>query len=292
MVTSNERNYSSREMMVAACSREIKDFEKVFVGVGVPLLAAMVATKRHAPNAILFFEGGGVGAVSRRIPWTISDNPTTDNALIASEMWRLFGDTQAGYVDVGILGGAQIDKYGNLNTTVIARQGEALSYQNPGVRLPGSGGANDIASSCRRTIIIMGLEENKFVEKVDYITSPGFLEGGRQARRRAGLRWGGPVAVITNKCIFRFDPDTKEMSLDQVFEGVAVDEVRSKVGWDLKVADPVTVVEPPTAEELHIMRTMDPVNIILGSKSVEKAETFDEFFEKMARAYRSVEITL
>ncbi|SFH15851.1 glutaconate CoA-transferase subunit B [Desulfotomaculum arcticum] len=282
-------NYTTQEFMVSACSRLIKDNECVFIGVGIPLLAGVVASKIHATNSVLIYEAGGVGAVSRRLPWSISDNATTDNALVATELWRVLGDVQRGFIDVAVIGGAQIDKFGNLNTTVI--MGPGNSYQKPKSRLPGSGGANDLASSAKRVLIIMKLEKRKFVEKLDYITSPGFITG-REAREEFGLKGGGPEAVITNKCIFRFDPSSKEMYLDELFPGVTVEEVKSDVGWELKLAEDIKTVNPPTAKEIEIMHKIDPLGVVLGSKSAQGNQSFDEYYEIMKKCYESIALLL
>lgn len=282
-------NYTTQEFMVSACSRLIKDNECVFIGVGIPLLAGVVASKIHATNSVLIYEAGGVGAVSRRLPWSISDNATTDNALVATELWRVLGDVQRGFIDVAVIGGAQIDKFGNLNTTVIIGPGN--SYQKPKSRLPGSGGANDLASSARRVLIIMKLEKRKFVEKLDYITSPGFITG-REAREEFRLKGGGPEAVITNKCIFRFDPSSKEMYLDELFPGVTVEEVKSDVGWELKLAEDIKTVNPPTAKEIEIMHKIDPLGVVLGSKSAQGNQSFDEYYEIMKKCYESIALLL
>jgi len=277
--------YTTQELMVSACSRLIKDNERVFIGVGIPLLAGVVASKIHAPNSVLIYEAGGVGAITRRLPWSISDNATTDNALVATELWRVLGDVQRGYVDVAVIGGAQIDKYGNLNTTAIIGPGK--SYQQPLTRLPGSGGANDLASSAKRLLIIMRLEKRKFVEKLDYITSPGFLSGPGQ-REKAGLKGGGPEAVITNKCIFRFDSQTKEMYLAELFPGISVDEVKSEVGWDLKIASQIKQVAPPTQQEIEIMHKTDPLGVVLGSKSIQESQSFEDYYQTMKTSYESI----
>ena len=269
--------------MVAVCAREIRDFETVFIGVGAPLLAGMVALRTHAPNMTMVFEAGGVGAVSRRIPWTISDSPTTENALSAMEMWRILADTQKGYIQLGMIGGAQIDKYGNLNSSVIF--GEKGSYSDPAVRLPGSGGANDVASVIGRVVIIMRLEKRRFLKKIDYITSPGFLTGG-DSRRKAGLKGGGPVAVGTDRAVFRFDELTKEMYLAEIFPGITVEEIRENVGWDLKVSPKMHIVEPPGEKDVGIMRQLDPLGIILGGKGVAQAESFDDFYRLMKLQYQ------
>ncbi|MBC7345412.1 MAG: glutaconate CoA-transferase, partial [Clostridia bacterium] len=225
-------DYTLPELLATAAAREIRDGETVFVGVGVPLLGAMLAKLTHAPNAILAMESGSIGPQPRRIILGIGDNPCIENALCATSLWRLFSDQQAGFFDVGVLGGAQIDKFGNLNSTAIFGDGD---YWHPRTRLPGSGGANDIASSARRTIIMMRLEKRRFLDQVDFITSPGHLRGGN-SRRECGLPGGGPSAVITDKCIMRFDDETRELFLDSVHPGVSVEEVKAGVSWDLKVS--------------------------------------------------------
>lgn len=282
-------NYTTQEFMVSACSRLINDNECVFIGVGIPLLAGVVASKSHATNSVLIYEAGGIGAVSRRLPWSISDNATTDNALVATELWRVLGDVQRGYVDAAVIGGAQIDKFGNLNTTVI--MGPENSYQKPKSRLPGSGGANDLASSAKRVLIIMKLEKRKFVEKLDYITSPGFITG-YDAREKFGLKGGGPEAVITNKCILRFDPISKEMYLDELFPGVTVEEVKADVGWELKVAEDIKTVNPPTEKDIEIMHKIDPLGVVLGSKSTQENQSFEEYYEIMKKCYESIALLL
>lgn len=284
------KDYTSKEFMAAVCAKEIADFECVFVGVGVPMMAGLVATKTHAKNTVLIFEGGGIGAVSRRLPFTISDNPCTDNALYIPEMWRVFSDTQHGFVDTGLIGGAQVDRYGNLNTTVITNNGQK-TYDTPAVRLPGSGGGNDIASSCKKTLIVMTMSRDKFVEKVDYVTSPGYLDGPG-ARQAAGIRWGGPVAVITDKCLLRFNERTKEMYLDSLYPGVTVEEVKASVQWDLNVADDVKILDPPSEDYVQLMRKMDPAGIILGKKSVDKVESFEEYYQSMLSAYEAAGLNL
>ncbi|WP_347491215.1 CoA-transferase subunit beta [Desulfoscipio sp. XC116] len=282
-------NYTTQEFMVSACSRLINDNECVFIGVGIPLLAGVVASKIHAPNSVLIYEAGGVGSNSRRLPWSISDNATTDNALMATELWRVLGDVQRGFVDVAVIGGAQIDKYGNLNTTAII--GDGKTYQHPTIRLPGSGGGNDLASSAKRVLIIMRMENRKFVEKLDYITSPGFIAGPGE-RKKVGLKGGGPQAVITNKCIFRFDSLTKEMYLDELFPGVTVNEIKAVVGWDLKVGSNLKQVAPPTKEEIEIMHRIDPLGVVLGSKSRQEEQSFEDYYRIMKECYESIALLI
>ena len=281
-----DHEYSTAELMAVTCSYEVKDRELVFVGVGIPMMAGLLANKTHAKDMVIVYEGGGVGAVSKRLAFTISDNSTTDNALLAGEMWRVFADTQRGLVDTGVLGGAQIDKYGNLNTTAIIG---GKTYHEPATRLPGSGGGNDIASLCGKTIIVMRLGKSRFVSKVDYITSTGYVTGG-DSREKSGLKRGGPSCVVTDKCVLRFDQTSREMYLDAVYPGVTVEEVRDNVQWDLKIADNVLRISPPPIDYLEKMRKMDPNGVILGSKTITQKESFDDFYHKMKKSYQETEI--
>lgn len=276
-------------MMAACCAHQIHNGDLVFVGVGIPMIAGVVASRTHARESVIVYEAGGVGAISRRIPWNVADNPSVENALAAHEMWRLFGDTQSGFINKGIIGGAQVDKYGNINTTVIT--GKNGSYLHPKIRLPGSGGANDIASCCEETIILMRLEKGKFVEKVDFITSPGHL-GGPGQREAAGLLGKGPTSVITNKGIFHFNDATREMCLTAIYPGVSVEEIRAIIPWDLRVADQLHEVSPPSEEEVDMIRRLDPNGFFLGGKSVEKETDFEEFFQTMRAAYSSFSLDL
>lgn len=281
------KEYSTAELMGSVVSRQIRNDDVVFIGVGIPLIAGIVAVSTHAPEAILVYEGGGIGARTRRIPWTISDNPTTDNALAAVQMWRVFGDQQRGFITLGIIGGAEIDRFGNLNTTVIL--GTEGTYSRPKVRLPGSGGANDIASSALRTVIMMRLQERKFVNRVQFITSPGYLSGPGE-REKAGLHGNGPVMVVTDRCILGFGEKTKEMYLMKLYPGVKVEDIKQLVEWDLRISPDLQEVEPPTEEELRAMRTFDSMGFILKQKSAGPAETFDDFCNNVKCAYESIRL--
>lgn len=281
--------YSTAELMGAVVARQIRNDDVAFIGVGIPLIAGIVAVATHAPNAVLVYEGGGIGARTRRVPWTISDNPTTDNALAAAQMWRVFSDQQRGLITMGIIGGAEIDKYGNLNTTTIF--GKDGSYKRPKVRLPGSGGANDIASSAGRTVIMMRLQKGKFNERIDYMTSPGHMFGPGQ-REKAGLVGKGPDLVITEKCIFGFDDKTKVMYLKTLYPNVKVETIKELVGWDLNVSPELSEVEPPTEEQINVMRAYDPMGFILGNKSVASSENFEDFYQKLKQGYKSIPLNL
>jgi len=281
-------DYTLPELLIAVTAREIKDGETVFAGVGQPLLGALVAKLTHAPNAILAMESGSVGPQPNRIVLGIGDNPCVENAIMATSLWRLFSDQQRGFLDVGIIGGAQVDKYGNLNSTCIFGDGD---YYRPAARLPGSGGANDIASSAGRTVISIPLQKRRFLERVDYMTSPGYLDGGKDARKKAGLPGGGPDAIITNKCVFRFDPETKEAYLYSVHPGVTVEEVKKEVSWDLKVPEKVLETPPPTVEEVELIRMLDANKIYIGDglKNLDYRsfmQMFEDSFEVLRRLNR------
>lgn len=273
------QDYTLSEFLAVASAREIKDGETIFAGVGVPLLGALLAKLTHAKNAILAMESGSIGPEPYRIALGIGDNPCVENALMATSLWRLFSDQQKGFFDVGMIGGAQVDKYGNLNSTAIFGAGD---YHKPVSRLPGSGGANDIASTALRTIITMPLQKRRFLERVDYITSPGYLEG-YDSREKAGLAWGGPAAIITNKCIFRFDAETKEAYLDSVHPGVNVDDVVNEVSWTLKVAENVQTTEAPTVEQVNLIRALDPQKIYTGGGL--SSLTFDNYIQMLENSY-------
>lgn len=281
------KEYSTAELMASLVSSQIRNDDVVFIGVGIPLIAGVVAVSTHAPGAILVYEGGGIGARTRRIPWTISDNPTTDHALAAVQMWRVFSDQQRGFITLGIIGGAEIDRFGNLNTTVIP--GEGGSYARPKVRLPGSGGANDIASSALRTIIMMRLEKGKFVRRVNFLTSPGYLTGAGD-REKAGLKGKGPVQVVTDRCVFGFDEKTKEMVLEKLYPGVTPSEIQNLVAWELKISPELREVDPPTEEQIQVMRTFDSMGFILKKGSSAQYENFEEFCKNIKRAYESIRL--
>jgi glutaconate CoA-transferase subunit B len=269
-------------LLIVAAAREIRDNETVFAGVGTPTLGALMAKMTHAPNSIIATESGSIGPAPKRIILGIGDNAGMENALVITSLWRLFSDQQRGFFDVGMLGGAQVDKYGNLNSTAIFGEGD---YYRPASRLPGSGGANDIASSALRTIITIPLQRRRFLERVDYITSPGYLDG-EDSREKAGLKKGGPSAIITDKCIFRFHEVTKEAYLYSVHPGVSVQNVKDEVSWDLLAEGDVPVTEPPTEEQIEIIRKLDPLGIYTGNALKElNFEGYIEMLEKMRDSF-------
>ncbi|HMQ29638.1 MAG TPA: CoA-transferase [Chloroflexaceae bacterium] len=249
-------SYSASEMMITAAARALAGARTVFVGVGLPNIACNLARRTVAADLELIYEAGVYGARPARLPLSIGDPTLVTGATAVVSQADLFGlYLQGGLVDVALLGGAQIDRFGNLNTTVIG------DYARPKVRLPGSGGACEIATSAGRTLMIMRLKRRAFVRRLDFLTSPGHLDGG-DSRERLGLPGGGPSLVITDLALFDFDNPEREMQLVATHPGVSVDRVRAEVGWDLRLAPAVGATEPPTDEELHLMRAeLDPAGL-------------------------------
>ena len=272
------------ELMAVATAREIRDGEVVFIGIGLPMLGALLAKNSNAPNAIIGFEAGILGGKPVGSLWAVGDTGAARKAEYMTTMWWVFSDLQRGYLTLGILGGAQIDKFGNLNTTAIL--GDNI-YPNVKVRLPGSGGANDIASSAGRTVIMMRLEKKRFLNKIDFVTSPGYLSGGN-SRQETGLVGGGPAAVITEKCIFRFDETTKEMYLDSLHPGVTVEEIKDNVSWDLQAAANLKETEKPTIEEVDFMKTIDPTDIILRTERLYEKMDFWEWADVSEKGWDKI----
>lgn len=252
--------YKRTELMAICAAREIRDGEIAFIGTGLPMLGGMLAKHTHAPNCIMIFESGVVDARPKRTPLSIGDACLVPGSVMLCGLTEVFGLLmQPGYVDVGYIGGAQIDRFGNLNTTIIGE------YRHPKVRLPGSGGANDIGSLAKRTIIMMKQDRLKFAAKVDYVTTPGYIDGPG-GRERAGLPRGGPSCVITDMGVYRFDEVTKEMVLESHHPGITVEEIRANVSWDLRVSPRIHMTKPPTGRELRVLRTKcDPEGIFLGA---------------------------
>lgn len=237
--------------MVVAAAREIRDGELVFVGMRLPLLAFLLAKATHAPRAVGIFENGVIrDRPAEEFLVTMSDGPNVTGASWCGEMIDVMALLQNGRVDLGFIGGAQIDRFGNLNTTE-SRDGERT------IRLPGSGGASDIAGLARRHVIIMSHERRRFVPAVDYITSAGYGTGG-DWRERVGLPGGGPAAVITTLGILRFDPVTREMRLASLHPGVSADQVRAETGWPIELDRQLATTEPPTENEVGRIRGYDP----------------------------------
>lgn len=251
---------NASELLAVMASRQLRDDTTVFAGVGVPLLAAALAKQRHAPSLTMVIEGGIIGPqiAPGRLPVSTNEMRAAHRATMLPGITDAFLFAQRGFVDVGFMGGAQIDPYGNINTSAIG-----ADYWKPKVRLPGTGGANDIASLCREVIIVTPHEKRRFVERVDFITSPSWLTGDG-SRRRAGLLFGGVSRVVTTLGLLGFDPTTRRMRIEATHPGVSIDAVRMHTGFELGVAPEVAVTEPPTGDELAMLRALDPERRFLG----------------------------
>ncbi len=250
-------SYTSAELMTINSARLLRDGDTVFVGVGLPNLACNLARRTHAPNLLMIYEAGVVGARPARLPLSIGDPTLVSGAAAVCSMYDIFTlYLQRGNVDVGFLGGAQIDRYGNINATMIG------DYAAPKVRLPGSGGSQEIAAWANRCYIMTPHQKRRFPEKVDFVTSAGFL-AGRGERQAACVRGGGPQAVVTDLGILSPD-ENGELVLTALHPGATTEEASANTGWPLKVAERLERTEPPTAEELRILRSeLDPEGIYL-----------------------------
>lgn len=252
--------YTPAELMVVTAARQLQDGESVFVGLGLPSVAATLAKRTHAPELRMVYESGIVDAhPTGAVPYAIAAPELVRGATSTVPMIEVF-DTylQGRCLDVGFLGGAQVDRHGNINSTVIG------AYEDPDVRLPGSGGACDIACNVPRTLIVMPHERRRFPAEVDFVTSPGYIDG-REGRAAAGLP-GGPAAIITDKAILRFD-DTGDAYLAALHPGVDEEAVQAATGWDLSVADDVSETAPPEPATLRLIREeLDPDGTHLGAE--------------------------
>jgi glutaconate CoA-transferase, subunit B len=251
-------DYTPSEMMAAVAARELRDGEVVFVGIGLPNLACNLARATHAPRLVLIYESGAVGAVPERLPVSIGDPALVTGSLMVCSMADVFQCfLQNGRIQVGLLGGAQIDRYGNINTTVVG------DYGKPAVRLPGSGGAAEIAIHAGRTVVISRLDKRVFPERVDFITSPGHRARGG-SRRDLGMPGSGPTKVITDKAVLEADPETGELILGGLYPGVDAAEIGAGVGWPLRSRSRRDNIDPPSSEELHLLReVLDPKRLYL-----------------------------
>ncbi len=250
--------YTPAELMACVASRELRDGEVVFVGIGLPNLACNLARATHAPRLVLIYESGAVGAEPERLPVSIGDPSLVTGALMVCGMADVFQCfLQNGRIEVGFLGGAQIDRYGNINTTVVGK------YERPTVRLPGSGGAAEIAIHARRTLVISRLNRRAFPERVDFVTSPGHRINGR-TRRDLGMPGAGPVKVVTDKAVLGADPESGELVVTALYPGVTVDEVSAGVAWQLRCRPSPETVAPPSKQELQLLRdVLDPKRLYL-----------------------------
>jgi glutaconate CoA-transferase subunit B len=252
-----ELKYSSAELMIINAARLLRDGDVVFVGVGQPNLACNLAKRTHAPNLVMIYEAGVIGAEPERLPLSIGDPTLVSGALSVVSMYDIFANyLQRGNVDVGFMGGAQIDKYGNINATTIG------DYAHPKVRLPGSGGSQEIAAWANRCYIMTPHQKRRFPEKVEFMTSAGFIDG-KGARQARGMRGGGMLAVVTDIGILEPD-ESGEMMLTALHTGRTAEEAKVNTGWDLKVASSLKTTEQVTKKELRILREeLDPTGIYL-----------------------------
>ncbi len=253
-------SYNSTELMICAAAGLLEDGSTVVVGTGAPCAAAMLAQKTTAPHLTLLFEAGGVGPMLPRMPVSVGDSRTFHQGLMATSMADIMETCQRGMIDYTFLGGAQIDAFGNLNSTMIGDDA-----QRPPVRLPGSGGANDLGSLCWRILVMTQHDPRRFVEKVDFVTTPGYLTGPG-AREAAGLPEGtGPYKVISDLAVMGFDEATKRMQVESLHPGVALETVRERTGFELLVAGELEETPPPTDAQLAVLRDeVDPHRYIIG----------------------------
>ncbi len=252
--------YNAMELMICCAARLLEDGRTAAVGTGVPCAAAMLAQRTRSPHLVILFEAGGVAPQLPTMPISVGDSRSFHRAVMATSMADIMETCQRGLIDYTFLGGAQIDPYGNLNSTLIGGD-----YVRPKVRLPGSGGANDLASLCWRIFVVTNHDRRRFVEKLDFLTTPGYLSGPG-AREAAGLPPGcGPYRVITDLAVMGYDDQTKRMQLLSLHPGVTREQVRAATGFELGVRSPLAVTEPPNPEELRILREeVDPHRYVLG----------------------------
>jgi glutaconate CoA-transferase subunit B len=246
-------DYTPAEFMIVCSSRALRDERVVFVGVGLPGVACNLALRTVNPTMEMVYESGVFGAKPERSPLSIGDPTLISGSTMTCAQGELFMYyLQGGRIDVALMGAAQIDRYGNLNSTVIG------PYAKPKIRMPGSGGACEIAIHAKKLFMIMRLKKRAFVDKLDFCTSPGHISGGKSGRAALGIPGSGPQVVVTDMCLFKFD-ETGEMVLTSLRSGVTVEQVQAEVNWPLKVAADVKVEEAPTAEELRLIREeLDP----------------------------------
>ncbi len=253
-----DQTYSKTELMICVAALLFEDGATCFIGTGIPMLSAMLASKTTAPNLIPVFEFGGTGAILEELPSAVGGARTFHKGVSALGICDTMETAQRGFIDFGFLGGAQIDPYGNLNSTTIGE------HDHPKARLPGAGGGNDVGSHCWRTVAIMQHDARRFVPKVDFITTPGFLTG-HGARQAAGLPPDtGPAYVVSTLALMDYEPETCRMRLKSLHPGVTVDEVKVNTGFELIIPEKVGQNEPPSAEELRLLREeIDPLKFYI-----------------------------
>lgn len=252
-MTTAEATWTADEMMSVAASRALRDGQACFVGIGLPSTAANLARRLHAPGLVLIYESGTIGTEPDELPLSIGDGILADSALSVVSVPEIFNYwLQPGRIDVGFLSGAQIDRFGNINTTVIGE------YDEPVVRLPGSGGAPEIAASCREVIVVMRQRLRAFVSAVDFVTSVGHGSGPGD-RERLGLRGAGPRRVITDLGVLEPDPGTAELVVTALHPGITIERVRAETGWEIEVSPDLKITAPPSDTELATLRGMRTV---------------------------------
>lgn len=253
-------DYTRQELMAATAAQEFADGQTCFIGTGLPMIAAYLAKATHAPNVVLVFESGTIDAQPRELAEAVGDFRLLSGAARWTGLYDALSLLQRGVIDLGFLGAAELDRFGNINTTAIG------PYERPKVRLPGSGGANDIASMARAYVTIMPHARHKIIDRVQYVTTPGFLDGPG-ARERAGLPGEGPRRVITDLAVMGFDEATRELRVESIHPGVTPDEVRQNTGFAIEIPDEVATTPPPTAEQVRLIReVIDPDGIYIARK--------------------------
>ncbi len=261
-----EATYTDMEFMIAQSARLMENGSTVFVGYGLPQIAAILAQRLHAPTMVQVYEFGASGPLPATpfIRHTMGGPRNCYKSLAWTNMNTIFAQASLGLMDYGILGATQVDLYGNVNSTMLGSD-----YQRPQKRFPGSGGANEVMSLCWRSIVVIMHEKRRFVPKVDFITSPGYLDGSPGAREQAGLPTGtGPWRVVTSKALLGFDEKSKKMILLGVLKGIKPEEVLSDMDFKPLVASPVEILEPPTTQELKILREeIDPARAVIGREA-------------------------
>jgi len=262
MILSNNR-YNLMELMVCVAARQLEDGRTAVIGTGMPLAAAMLAQKTTAPHLIVMFEAGSIAPTLIKLPISVADSYTQTGAIMHSSMDEIMEACQRGIVDYTFLGGAQIDRYGNINTSMIG-----TDYRHPKVRLPGSGGANDLASFCWKTLVITPHDKRRLVGRLDFLTTPGYLTGPG-ARETAGLPPGsGPYKVITTLALIGYEPQTKRMRVESLHPGVTRQDVVDNTSFEMLFVEPLPVTPEPTEEELRVLREdVDPQGLIIGKQS-------------------------
>jgi len=251
-------DYTAQEIIVVAGAKMLEDNKVVFVGTGLPMVASLLAIVTHAPGLIPVFEAGAVGPpLQHGLPISVGDSKTCTGASYLKGLNSAFELTQRGFADFGFIGGAEVDMYGNLNSTMMGDF--PAGYNKPKIRLPGSGGASDMAASCERTILIVPHDKKKFNHKLSYMTSPGHLDGSEGARHKAGMQGKGPYRLISTRGVFDFEEKTKRMRILHTFPGETVESIQENTGFELLVAPGVSEFPAPTVEEIRLIRqVVDP----------------------------------